>query len=104
MRHKIILTITNKQLTMNRLYSLPVELPLTILAVACLVLASCKKQPVKKCYTVTNVHVVSLTPDVYRITFVSGKDTVQLKTSSLYTVGYNTCTGYYFNVPQNLMP
>jgi hypothetical protein len=46
----------------------------------------------------------NLTPDIYRVTLVSGKDTINMKTSSLYTVGYNTCTGYDLDVPHNLIP
>ena len=60
---------------------------------------ACNKPPIKRCYTVINVHVVSFTPDIYLVTYVNKKDTVTLKTSSFYPVGYNTCTGFNWQIP-----
>jgi len=46
-----------------------------------LLLLGCNKDPIKpRCYTVTNVQVLSFTPDVYRVTFVSGRFTVKVET------------------------
>jgi hypothetical protein len=66
---------------------------LLLLAAGC-----CKdKTPVKKCYTVIHVKVISFTPDRYLVTYARPRDTFKVETSSIYPVGYNTCTGFNWN-------
>jgi predicted metal-binding transcription factor (methanogenesis marker protein 9) len=70
-----------------------------ILFFFCLLAAGCckDKPPVKKCYTVTNVHVLSYTPDRFRVTFSRPGHSYDFVTGQHYTLGYNTCTGYNWN-------
>lgn len=54
-------------------------------------LASCKKQPIKECWTIQSYKVVQVVPSVYEVTLTFQNQTKVIRQSSIPIVGANTC-------------
>jgi hypothetical protein len=74
---------------------------LTIIAFTIL-LASCTKEPVKECWTVTGYKMLRVVPSSYQVTLISNGKTKTVIQSSPPVIGSNTCgTGNQITNPFN---